>query len=491
MAAVIPAIAPAIAPTAGIGIGGAINIVGFLGSGLLAIPGILSFFNKEPANTITVNIGVGDTNSSAPLPFKFGNQPNGETLGGSAPEVALFDGNGRLIGRAHEHTIVTSGGAISLKITGKSGTSVSQVPEYIQLIHKGAVAGPVDPICVSWITTTSSSTSNSDFRSWNAATARACDIPWYPSSAQMGGVQSRFQPPCFWMDGSGKLGGEFPVAMSARLLDFFFPGAPGLAEATAKQWSERPDTLCEAPGRQNFYKKAGDCIPYYPTGLSEVNMKDPDNGYDFSFTSIKQGHVTDCKNPGERFKRLRDFGGAPVDPKVEEFVKTAELKSNLILGPLAGRAAKATGTATESGPTAIITEGARLPRDMTTGTILDRRVENRLQEPGKWCQERRLVISEFEGHSAKDVCESGSSWGPDMAVVPEGLFCDMCTRKVYPICGAKKKKQAPGEFGILGGQLCFDLKVKELRVQGKIASRQVLESEGVKMKEYEVVKEWK
>lgn len=486
MAAVLPAAGAA----AGIGFGGALNIIGFLGGGLLSIPGIIALTAAPPpANTIVVNIGVGDTNTSTPLPFKFGNQPNGETLGGSAPEVALFDVNGRLIGRSHERKMVTEGGAIEVKITGGAGSRASSVPMYVQLVHKNAAGGITpDPICVSWITTTSSSSSNADFRSWNAATARACGMPWYPSVAPMGGVNALFQPPCFWLDGSSKLGGEFPKAMSARLFDFYFPGPNEAGAAMAKQWTDRPDTLCDAPARQQFYKTAGECIPYYPSGLSDINRKDPDNGYDYSFTAVKQGHRTDCAKPGERFAP-RQFGGAPVDPKAETFVKTAVLKSELVLGPLAGRAAP-TGTATASGPTVIVTEGPRLPEDMTRGTILDRRVENRLQEPGKWCQERRLVISELAMHSATDVCKSTSSWGPDMAVVPEGMFCDMCTRKVYPICGSRKKP-APSELGILGGQLCFDLKVKELRIQGKVASREILQREGVTRKEYQVVKEWR
>lgn len=465
-----------------------LNIVGLAAGSLLAIPGIISFFTKPPANTITVNIGVGDVNSSVPRPFRFGAQPDGETLGGSAPEVRLYDINGRLMGKARDKAIVTEGGAIEIKVTGDAGGRASSVPSYIQLVHNNAADGPSDPICVSWITTTSASSSNGDFRSWNAATARACDIPWYPSVAPFGGVQSvLFQPPCFWMDGAGKLGGEFPVAMSARLFDFFFPGAQG-AESMAKQWTERPDTLCDAPARQNFYRKAGDCIPFYPSGNTDVNYKDPDNGYDFSFTTIKQGHITNCKNAGEKFQR-RQFGGAPVPPAVESIIKTAKLQSTLVLGPLAGRAA-ATGTATASTPAATVPQGVDLPNnDKTTGTLLDRLPESRHKEPQKWCQERHLVVTRHAAHSARDVCGSQSSWGPDMAAVNEGLYCDMCTRKVFPICGAKKKP-APGKVGILGGTICFDLKTKEFRVQGKVASRDVLAREGVQRKEYHVVKEW-
>jgi hypothetical protein len=256
----------------------ALNVVGFAAGALLAIPGITGLFpgTIPPRSTIVVNIGVGSSGSE-PLPFR-DVKPGGEGLSGSTPEVALFDIKGRLLGRSRPKTTVTEGGSMEVQISSDPGGLGSVVPEYVQLIHPpGApISGDfADPICVSWITTISSSSSNADFRSWNAATARACNIPWYPSVSHFGGVRHRFQPPCFWLDGGGVYGRQFPKAMSARLFDFFFPGDPGApdAAAMAKQWSERPDTLCEAPARQRFYSRAGDCIPTYPPDLAEVNRE--------------------------------------------------------------------------------------------------------------------------------------------------------------------------------------------------------------------------
>ncbi|KAK4444390.1 hypothetical protein QBC34DRAFT_278801, partial [Podospora aff. communis PSN243] len=425
----------------------ALNVIAFVGAGLLAIPGIIALnAPPPPPNTIIVNIGVGDINSSMP------SNPNSESLGGSAPEVRLFDINGRQIGRVYEKKKVTEGGAIELKITGESGTSASVVPMYIQVLQHNKNSDSDDPICISWITTVSSSSSNGDFRSWNAATARACDIPWYPSVAPMGGVSGGlFQPPCFWLDGNDKYKGRFPKAMSARLFDFYFPGPNEAGAAMAKQWTERPETLCIAPARQNFYSKPGLCIPFYPSGNTDVNRKDPDNGYDYSFRDIMQNYTYNCAptDHGSRFfaprfedprviqaKERERLANEALNSELSEYTKTGgKLYSTLNLGPLQGRAAQATGTPTASGRVPLITDAATLPEiEDNSDSILHRRVENRLQEPEKWCQERRLVISEFDFHSAKDVCESSSSWGPDMAVVPEGLFCDMCTRKVYPIC---------------------------------------------------------
>lgn len=46
----------------------------------------------------------------------------------------------------------------------------------------------------------------------------------------------------------------------------------------------------------------------------------------------------------------------------------------------------------------------------------------------------KLVASTHEKHSAKTLCESETSHGPDFVSRKEGLFCDMETKKVWPVC---------------------------------------------------------
>lgn len=70
--------------------------------------------------------------------------------------------------------------------------------------------------------------------------------------------------------------------------------------------------------------------------------------------------------------------------------------------------------------------------------ILERSIEKRDEEPHNWCQENQLVVSEHASHSAVQVCESDSSWGPDFVSISEGVFCDMCKRQYYPLCDGKK-----------------------------------------------------
>lgn len=43
-------------------------------------------------------------------------------------------------------------------------------------------------------------------------------------------------------------------------------------------------------------------------------------------------------------------------------------------------------------------------------------------------------MSSFAEHDATKLCESERSRGPDFVSLAEGLFCDMTTREVMPLC---------------------------------------------------------
>jgi hypothetical protein len=71
----------------------------------------------------------------------------------------------------------------------------------------------------------------------------------------------------------------------------------------------------------------------------------------------------------------------------------------------------------------------------------------------------QLVISAYAQHSAREVCESDTSHGPDFASVNEGLYCDMDQKKLWNICSQNVT------------QMCFDteqfqMRGSNFRVQG-------------------------
>lgn len=497
-----------------------INILALGVGGLLSAPALVDFFSSPLPDKIQVNIGAGATNSSEAV-------PEGQDLKGNTPRVTLYDINGVEIGSGTNDAIVSDGGSVTVTIEGKEGSDTSKVPQYIQLSAFGE-----DPICVSWLTTSSSTSSGADFRSWNGAAAKFCDVPWYPSVAPMPGVTTLFQPPCFWLSNTG----EFVVGMSARLVDFFFPGtASDQSNQTATQWQQFPDTLCNAPGRQQFYKNLGVCIPFYPSGLSVVNQKDPETGFDADFNAIQSSHTHSCSLAGIPFNNVDLGGGKPTPAFEESLLAGLTLQSAVTVG--LGRRADTTGSAADQDPAVtsatatpqpLITESAKLPERKQPETrkmkepVLDRRVEKRHKEAHRWCQEHHLVVSEHTAHSAVEVCESASSWGPDFVALAEGVFCDMCTRQLYPLCGNSggsgsnvgsnevafsNATTATAEVTIAtanpdasegvrkalrsatgaGAVTCFNMKTKQLRVPARLRRSSV----SVSVKRYQVVKHWK
>ncbi|KAK3719962.1 hypothetical protein LTR37_004085 [Vermiconidia calcicola] len=85
-----------------------------------------------------------------------------------------------------------------------------------------------------------------------------------------------------------------------------------------------------------------------------------------------------------------------------------------------------------------------------------RRPRNRNQRSAE-----RLIVNSRPQQSAIALCNSPTSRGSDFASTNEGLFCDMETKTLYPICSAETT------------ELCFDLEARHpyLREAGKVRRR--------------------
>ena len=81
-----------------------------------------------------------------------------------------------------------------------------------------------------------------------------------------------------------------------------------------------------------------------------------------------------------------------------------------------------------------------------------------------------LVVSHFPRHSAKEMCEDPMALSSDFVSVPEGLFCDMTNRKLWPVCTPTLEKN------------CFDVPNKSLKVDGPLKREE--------SKEYKKQEEW-
>jgi hypothetical protein len=65
----------------------------------------------------------------------------------------------------------------------------------------------------------------------------------------------------------------------------------------------------------------------------------------------------------------------------------------------------------------------------------------------------RLLVNSRPEQSARKLCNSPTSRGSDFASVDEGLFCDMDTKTLYPLCSATHKTD------------CFDLEADEMQMR--------------------------
>lgn len=91
-----------------------------------------------------------------------------------------------------------------------------------------------------------------------------------------------------------------------------------------------------------------------------------------------------------------------------------------------------------------------------------------------------LVISDHEDHSAKELCESSSSLGPDFVSTGEGIFCDMNQKEYWFLCNADIKTG------------CFDLKKKEMvGATPGIATRDLETGRIIPEKRYNTHSRWK
>jgi hypothetical protein len=59
---------------------------------------------------------------------------------------------------------------------------------------------------------------------------------------------------------------------------------------------------------------------------------------------------------------------------------------------------------------------------------------NQPKQGGRQLRPDHLIVSHFEGHSAKELCESATSIGPDFVSMNEKIFCDMATKQWWNLC---------------------------------------------------------
>lgn len=70
------------------------------------------------------------------------------------------------------------------------------------------------------------------------------------------------------------------------------------------------------------------------------------------------------------------------------------------------------------------------------------------------------IAHELEGLSAIELCENALSMGPDYVNVPEGKFCRMSDKTLWPTCDSQRQIGPRDD--------CFDVESRQLVIGGKV-----------------------
>lgn len=187
------------------------------------------------------------------------------------------------------------------------------------------------------------------------------------------------------------------------------------------QYKANKDTLCKSTPRFSTWQDLdwNSPIPYFDPPLKyEKDFLTGGQGGDLNFSQIVDSDLCKYDKKKERVLKLD-----------KESCEQKGVKATLV-GPtqgIFGRKRK---------------EKQRSPDDITT---LSARLAS------------ELVVSSKSDHSATEVCDSDTSFGPDFVSTEEGVFCSMSQKKKFPICGHDSDSTA---------ETCFDLETKTLVVPG-------------------------
>lgn len=109
----------------------------------------------------------------------------------------------------------------------------------------------------------------------------------------------------------------------------------------------------------------------------------------------------------------------------------------------------------------------------TLNDTLELHKNGRLLEPGRHSQslprsvqspaheDTVTIAHQLAGLSAIALCGSALSMGPDYVNIPEGKFCRMSDKTLWPTCDHRSKKVGPTDD-------CFDVESRQLVVGGKV-----------------------
>lgn len=273
-----------------------------------------------------------------------------------------------------------------------------------------------DGLCVAAVAVTSPTGYKAG---WLGDIGMRCGAPWYPSALAILGSDPETRPACVWIDQDGS--NNHPHTG----LTMHLPSFSG--EGLANEYNDNIDTLCKSLPRFSMWKTRSVhmTLPVYYADKLEHN----EDGSDKNIDAIL--------NP----KMMQSETTAPNDP------------TGTKLGVADGPSALEPGSVAELGPS-------------------KRRARRQAPQP----LHDQLVISNITSHSARELCESQTSAGPDFVSTVEWLYCDMAEKVLWPLCSDGNT------------EACFDLDTQSItwRAEPELKARK----EDLSTKSYRNVQRW-
>lgn len=253
-----------------------------------------------------------------------------------------------------------------------------------------------DGLCVAAVAVTSPTGSQ---MGWFGDVGMKCGDPWYPSNLVISGSDPAAKPACVWIDQDGS--NNHPYTGISMQLSSFTDVGDGLAQ----QYNDDIDTLCKSLPRFSMWqtRSVHMTVPVFYQNELEFN----EDGSDKNISLVLDPRMMQSETT------------APNDP------------TGTKLGVADGASALQVAPITQLTP-------SKVRRKRSSQTLPN-----------------HLVISNITTHSAREVCQSETSVGPDFVSLHEGLFCDMTDKSLWSLCDERARHD-----------FCFDLDGKVLRMQG-------------------------
>lgn len=286
-----------------------------------------------------------------------------------------------------------------------------------------------DAVCISAVYITETKTTTT----WFGDVGKQCGMTWYQSNRRVG--ESGQTPACVWLDNDGSDG------INSQAMSFHIPDMIANDDRVA-QFGEDIDSLCKSSPRFSYWGdlEADSLIPFFDPPLEyETDAKSGGIGRDKDIERVKDKVQYD--------KSVTMYSGG--NHKRTSHVHHGEGVGNL--------------------------------------TVPDFMLSRKKGRHAAMKKRRRgvfdnLIVTSDPGHSAKELCESATSYGADTVSMAERLFCDMDLKTLYPLCEEPDTMHAnTNSSGIVRGRWsaaegkeekekkeekksCFDMQSKSLHL---------------------------